>query len=92
MTVMILESVPARLRGELSRWLLEPRTGVFVGEISALVREKLWEMACKGMQGGGGILIHSAATEQGFVMHVAGETRRSIVDVEGLQLVRIRRE
>ena len=35
MTVLILERVPATLRGELSRWMIEPRTGVFVGKVSA---------------------------------------------------------
>ena len=33
MIVMILETVPARVRGELTRWLLEPRTGVFLSLI-----------------------------------------------------------
>ena len=41
MIVMILENVPTSLRGELSRWLLEPRAGVFVGHVSARVRDKL---------------------------------------------------
>jgi len=44
MTIVILEKVPATVRGELSRWLIEPRKGIFVGQISAIVREKLWEV------------------------------------------------
>ncbi|MCD6345555.1 MAG: type I-E CRISPR-associated endoribonuclease Cas2, partial [Anaerolineae bacterium] len=46
MVVMILEKVPVGVRGELTRWLLEIKTGVFVGHISARVRDKLWEK-CK---------------------------------------------
>ena len=38
MVVMILERVPVLLRGELTRWLLEVRAGVFVGTMSAGVR------------------------------------------------------
>ena len=34
MIIMILENVPTGLRGELSRWLVEPKTGVFVGDFS----------------------------------------------------------
>ena len=34
MIIMILENVPVGLRGELSRWLIEPRAGVFVGHVS----------------------------------------------------------
>jgi CRISPR-associated protein Cas2 len=43
MVVVILESVPKTVRGELTRWLLELRAGVFAGNISAIVRDKLWE-------------------------------------------------
>ena len=42
MIVMILEKVSVGLRGELSRWLIEPRTGVFVGQVSA---RKAWGAA-----------------------------------------------
>ena len=42
MLVMVLENVPPSLRGELTRWLIEPRPGVFVGHVSALVRDRLW--------------------------------------------------
>ena len=41
--VIILEKVPKSLRGELSKWLIEPKAGVFVGKTSALVKDKLWE-------------------------------------------------
>ena len=47
MIIMILEKVPVSARGELTRWLLEPRAGVFVGHVSAMVRERLWEKCCK---------------------------------------------
>ena len=34
MTVLILERVPASLRGQLTRWMLEVKAGVFVGNIA----------------------------------------------------------
>ena len=40
--IMIPERVPQSLRGELTRWLLELKAGVFVGRVSAMVRERLW--------------------------------------------------
>jgi len=43
MVIMVLESVPTSLRGELTRWMAEVQTGVFVGAIGALVRDLLWE-------------------------------------------------
>src|SRR5438477_2503037 len=89
MVILILERVPVGLRGELSRWMIEPRAGVFVGVMSALVRDKLWEKACKSARSGSAVLIHSARTEQGFRVHTHGDPSRHPVDIEGLTLVRI---
>ena len=52
MLVMMLETVPVGLRGELTRWLIEPHPGVFVGHVSALVRDRLWLKCCQGMKNG----------------------------------------
>lgn len=90
MTVLVLERVPTSLRGELTRWMLEVRAGVFVGRLSALVRDKLWAYVCDGMKGGAGTLIYSSDAEQGFSLRFMGETSRSLVDFEGLWLVRIK--
>ena len=87
MVVLILEKVPASLRGELSRWMIEPKAGVFVGKLSATVRERLWEKACSGMRGGAGTMIYSANTEQGYAVRFWGSTSRWMVDLEGLTLV-----
>lgn len=89
MFVMILEKVPVGLRGELSRWLIEPRSGVFVGDISARIRDILWEKAIEKGQGGGVIQIWSAKTEQRFDLRISGETKRELMEVEGLKLIRI---
>jgi CRISPR-associated protein Cas2 len=89
MTIMILERVPVSLRGELTRWMLEPRAGVFIGTLSGMVRDRLWEKVCKGMKDGAGILIYPAATEQEFAIRFCGETGRAVEDFEGLQLIRI---
>ncbi len=87
MVILMLERVPRSLRGELTRWLLEPRPGVFVGDVSALVRDKLWEKTCASMRGGAGLMVHSADVEQGFAIRFWGSTNRSVVDFEGLSLI-----
>ncbi|GMV38182.1 MAG: hypothetical protein AMXMBFR61_26900 [Fimbriimonadales bacterium] len=89
MVVLILEKVPASLRGELSRWMIEPTTGVFVGRVSARVREKLWKHAQERAPTGRGVLIYGAQNEQGFRVETYGATRREVVDLEGLYLVKI---
>lgn len=89
MVVMILERVPVSLRGQLTRWLLEPRAGVFVGKVAAGVRDKLWELACGAMAGGAGMLIHNSDTEQGFSVRFWGATDRWVVDHEGLTMIQV---
>jgi len=99
--VLILERVPVSLRGELTRWLLEARPGIFVGHVSAMVRDKLWDKVCEdavatrvrratssnaGAGGSGAMLMHSADNEQGFAIKYYGDTTRSVVDFEGLTL------
>jgi CRISPR-associated protein Cas2 len=92
MVVMILQTVPAGVRGELARWLIEPFPGVFVGYVSARVRDKLWEK-CKGERKVNGLVqIWQTNSEQRFQMRGHGNVRREIVDVEGVQLVRIPNE
>ncbi len=43
MTVIILTTCPAGLRGFLTRWLLELSPGVFLGAPSARIRSILWD-------------------------------------------------
>lgn len=90
MTVLILERVSPSLRGELTRWLLELKAGVFVGHLSGMVRDRLWELACKEACLGAGILVHTTDTEQGFAFRFHGEPGREVVDFEGLALLRAR--
>ena len=89
MTVIVLERVPVSLRGELTRWMLELKAGVFVGKVSAMVRERLWERVCANMKGGAGMLIYSSEAEQSFTMRFWGAPDRTIVDFDGLALIQI---
>lgn len=90
MTVMILEQVPRSLRGELTRWLLEVQTGVFVGTLSATVRDLLWAKCLEKGAGGRCCQLYRAANEQGFVIRLAGDDSRALVDRDGLTLVAVK--
>ncbi len=87
MMVIVLERVPVGLRDELTRWLLELHAGVFVGRVSAMVREKLWELTCNRIKEGAGFLVYNSDTEQGFAIRTYGITKRKVEDFEGLLLV-----
>ena len=76
MIVLIVESAAPSLRGLLSRWLIQPKAGVFVGKLSARVRDKLWELVIKSGKADGALLVCGAPTEQGFRVQVWGDTSR----------------
>lgn len=88
MLVMILENVPSSLRGEISRWMIEPKAGIFVGKVSAEIRDRLWMKCMKSVRDGGVIQIWNTNNEQGFLIRSYGITSKSLVDLEGLTFVR----
>ena len=88
MVVIVLENAPEKLRGELTRWLLETKPGVFAGQISAAVRERLWQKVCTDDRRSGGLLLYSADTEQGFRIEMCGDPKRSVIDIDGVQLIK----
>ena len=89
MMVIILEKPPASLRGELSRWLIEPYPNVFLGHVSAMVRDRLWDRCCKSCRTGGVVQVWTTNTEQRFKIRMFGNTNRRVIDLEGLQLIEI---
>lgn len=88
MIVIIVERATPGLRGQLTRWMLEVRAGVFVGTLSARVRDKLWALVKVRNPNGGSLLIARAQNEQGFVVDSHGDTSRQVFENEGLWLVR----
>lgn len=89
MTVIVLERVLPAIRGELTRWMLELHAGVFVGRLSALVRDTLWDYICEQMKDGAGWLVYQTNTEQGYTLRNRGVTDRCVSDFDGLLLITI---
>ncbi len=89
MLVMILESVPTVLRGELSRWLTPVGKGVHVGQVTALVRDELWTLAVNKALDGRVIQIWSSRGEPGYGMRVHGLDQAGLVDLEGIPMIAI---
>jgi CRISPR-associated protein Cas2 len=87
MLVIVVENVPPRLRGRLGVYLIEARTGVYVGDVSTRVREMLWEQVEFYIQEGNAVMIWSTNTESGFDFRTVGKNRRMPVDFDGMKLV-----
>lgn len=87
MVVIVLTACPVGLRGDLTRWLLEISPGVFVGHISARVRDGLWARVLAMVHNGRAIMVYSAKNEQ----HLAFKTFQpdwQPVDCEGVELMK----
>ena len=87
MLVIVVENAPPRLRGRLAVWLIEIRAGVYVGDLSAKVRDMLWAACEEGIEEGNAIMAWSTNTESGFDFVTLGKNRRLPVEFDGLKLV-----
>ena len=86
MVVIALEKCPASLRGDLTKWLQEISYGVYVGHISARVREKLWMRICEEAKSGRATMVFSAKNEQKYDFRVHNTTWEPI-DFDGIKLM-----
>lgn len=82
-----MTNCPPRLRGDLSKWLCEINTGVYVGNVSARVRDALWERVCQNIKNGQATMVFTTSGEQrmDFRTH---NTAWEPVDYEGIKLMR----
>lgn len=87
MLVIVLENAPPRLRGRLALWMLEVRSGVYVGNYSKRVREMLWKQVQDGLELGNAVMAWTTNTESGFELETLGVNRRKPVDFDGIRLV-----
>src|SRR5690606_31347932 len=65
-TVIVLTTCPAGLRGFLTRWLMEISAGVFIGNPSARIREALWREVHAYAGSGRARLAYRTDPEQGL--------------------------
>lgn len=87
MLVIVLENAPARLRGRLAVWLLEVRAGVYLGRVSARVRDMIWANVQAGLENGNAVMAWQTNTEQGFDFKTLGANRRIPCELDGVKLV-----
>jgi CRISPR-associated protein Cas2 len=87
MTVISVTAIPDHVRGALTRWMLEATPQLFVGTVTARVRDELWEVVAATIEDGAAVLLHPAKNEQGFAIKCAGSRRRAIRDFDGLALI-----
>lgn len=91
MIILILENAPAGLKGHVSQILFRLRTDVFIGNVSAMVRDELWIAVETGIRKGFALMAFSSNTEQGFSLKICGSSTnvQKLFDLEGILLVSI---
>lgn len=85
-TVITLKNVPNSLRGDLTRWMQEIATGVYVGNYNSKVREYLWKRISEMVKEGEATISFSCRNEVGYSFSTCN-TERQIVDFDGIPLV-----
>lgn len=91
MVVVTLTKVPNSLRGDLTKWLQEISTGVYVGNVNSRIREKLWERIIDNIKDGQATMCYAKYNEIGydFLMH---NTKREVVYYDRIPLVFLPKE
>lgn len=85
-TVITLKSVPESLRGDLTKWMQEIDTGVYVGNFNSRIREYLWKRVCRQVGNGEATMSFACRNEIGYDFNTIN-TRRKVIDFDGLPLV-----
>ncbi len=86
MVVIMLTSCPPALRGDLTKWLQEVNTGVYVGKVSARVRDALWKRISENSKTGKATMVYSANNEQGMKFRIHN-TSWELIDFDGVTLL-----
>lgn len=87
MIVITMTNCPPKLRGDLSRWLIEIDTNVFVGNLSARVRDAIWNRVCENIKNGKASMAFSTNGEQKLDFRIHN-TEWEPIDFDGVKLVR----
>ena len=86
MIVITLTDCPPALRGDLTKWLQEVNTGVYVGRVSARVRDMIWKRVRESANSGRATMVFGTNNEQRMDFRVHN-TSWEPIDFDGLKLI-----
>lgn len=87
MVTVTLTNCPPRLRGDLTKWLMEINTGVYVGNVNARIRELLWERICENISSGSATMTFPTDNEQRYDFYTYNSSWLP-TDYEGIKLIK----
>lgn len=86
LTVVTLSKVPNSLRGDLTKWMQELATGVYVGSFNIRIRELLWKRIIDNIGDGEATICYPCKNELGYCFDTMN-TQREVVDFDGIPIV-----
>lgn len=86
LTVITIKNVPQSLRGDLTKWMQEIATGVYVGNFNVKVRENLWNRVKDSVKCGEATISFSYRNEIGYNFDTIN-ARREVKDFDGIPLI-----
>lgn len=86
MIVITLTKVPHSLRGDLTKWCQEIQTGIYVGSVSARIRDLLWDRITKNISNGEATMVYSTNNELGYQFRTTRKNYQ-VVDYDGIPLM-----
>lgn len=91
MTVVVIEAVstPAACHGVIARYLPRVGVGLYVGSLTARVRDILWDVACGEATRGSLTMIIPDSSPQGFELRGHGHPKSWLSDWDGLVFLRL---
>lgn len=91
MTVITVTNAPPSLRGDLTKWMQEIATGVYIGNFNSRIREQLWERVTQSVGRGQATISYTYRNESGYQFQTY-QTQRQNVNYDGIPLVLIPRD
>ncbi len=86
LTVITVKNAPQSLKGDLTKWMQEIATGVYVGNFNTKVRQQLWERVVDTVGHGEATISYSYRNEIGYQFNTIN-AQRQVVDFDGIPLV-----
>ncbi|WP_416335196.1 type I-E CRISPR-associated endoribonuclease Cas2e [Anaerococcus sp. DFU013_CI05] len=90
-TVITLKNTPPSLRGDLTKWMQEISTGVYIGNFNSKVREELWKRVVENVKEGEATICYASRNEIGYDFKTNSK-EISIIDFDGIPLVMLEKK
>lgn len=88
MLVVIANDLPPAVRGRMKLWFIEPKANIFVSGVKDSLAKKVVDYLYKHCPPKSGLMIFKSSNiTPGYEIYGLGDTRKSMTEISGLQLV-----